>query len=124
MKRSEVFLFVLLTTLIGKLYIVFNIWFSRLKGPDPEDLREDDANLRIVISAPDKQMPLERTDIAFMLVQFEDKDGDLVKWEEVRGGHVYTNKLFQHDEKQQQVQDSHASLAYMDEEVDINDETD
>ena len=46
-----------------------------MKGPDPNDLREEDANLRIVISAPDKNMPIERSDIAFMLVQFED-DGE------------------------------------------------
>ena len=57
--------------------------FFRLKGPDPEDLRDDDANLRIVISAPDKEMILEETDIAFMLVQFEDKDDEDDKWKKI-----------------------------------------
>ncbi len=35
-----------------------------------------DASLRIVISAPDKSMPLERDDVAFMLVQYENEDSE------------------------------------------------
>ena len=46
-----------------------------MKGFEPEDT-EADASLRIVISAPDKNMPLERADIAFMLVQYEEKEDD------------------------------------------------
>ena len=50
-----------------------------MKGFEPEDTCETDASLRIVISAPDKNMPLERADIAFMLVQYEEKEDDF-RW--------------------------------------------
>ena len=38
--------------------------FDPNKAPDPE-------GIRIVISAPDKNIPLMKSDIAFMLVQYE-----------------------------------------------------
>ena len=54
-------------------YNMLCIGLYRVKGADPDDEREADATMRIVLSAPDKNMTLHRDDIAFMLVQF---DGD------------------------------------------------
>ncbi|XP_059098255.1 calcium-activated potassium channel slowpoke-like isoform X2 [Tigriopus californicus] len=43
---------------------------AQVKGEDPGDTTHD-ASLRIVISAPNKNMPLEVSDMAFMLVQYQ-----------------------------------------------------
>ncbi len=62
--------------------IVFFEWdinvlssFSRSEtfdASDNDDMGHNpDSSLRIVISAPDKTMPLEKDDIAFMLVQYD-----------------------------------------------------
>ena len=68
--------YVIVSNFKYRLVFVHHVWyFSRMKGFEPEDT-EADASLRIVISAPDKNMPLERADIAFMLVQYEAKDDD------------------------------------------------
>ncbi len=46
--------------------------FFRLKGDDFDPNKAPDPEgIRIVISAPDKNIPLMKSDIAFMLVQYE-----------------------------------------------------
>ena len=46
----------------------------RLKGPDfgmsTDEMDEDERELRVVLTAPHKDLPLEPEDIAFMLVQY------------------------------------------------------
>ena len=46
----------------------------RLKGPDfgmsEDEMDEDEMQLRVVLTAPHKDLPLEPEDIAFMLVQY------------------------------------------------------
>ena len=46
----------------------------RLKGPDfgmsTDEMDEDEMELRVVLTAPHKDLPLEPEDIAFMLVQY------------------------------------------------------
>ena len=48
--------------------------FFRLKGPDfgmsQDEMDEDEMELRVVLTAPHKDLPLEPEDIAFMLVQY------------------------------------------------------
>jgi len=55
--------------------------FRRMKGAerDEGDSELADPNMRVVISAPDKSMPLEREDIAFVLVQYDGGDEDAGK---------------------------------------------
>ena len=49
-----------------------------------------DEHFRIVITAPDKDMALQEDDIAFMLVQYEDKeDNESTENQEWRLGHQY-----------------------------------
>eukprot|EP00095_Tigriopus_kingsejongensis_P012668 maker-scaffold22_size673200-snap-gene-1.19 protein:Tk12668 transcript:maker-scaffold22_size673200-snap-gene-1.19-mRNA-1 annotation:"calcium-activated potassium channel" len=58
-------------------YAMLTIGIYRGKGVEEADEGEQDSSLRIVISAPDKDLPLEPTDIAFMLVQYENPVEDL-----------------------------------------------
>ena len=50
------------------------VMFIRLKGPDfgmsEDEMDEDEMQLRVVLTAPHKDLPLEPEDIAFMLVQY------------------------------------------------------
>jgi hypothetical protein len=50
---------------------------NRLKGTerDEEDSDLADPNMRVVISAPDKNMALEKDDIAIVLVQYDGEEG-------------------------------------------------
>ena len=45
-----------------------------MKGPDfgmsQDEMDEDEMELRVVLTAPHKDLPLEPEDIAFMLVQY------------------------------------------------------
>ena len=53
----------------------------RLKGPDigmdPDDMDEEERNMRVVLTAPHKDLPLEAEDVAFMLVQYTADPDDL-----------------------------------------------
>ena len=48
--------------------------FFRLKGPDfglnSEEMETDEREIRVVLTAPHKDLTLEEEDIAFMLVQY------------------------------------------------------
>ena len=53
------------------------MFYYRLKGPDfginPEEMEDDEKELRVVLTAPHKDLTLEEEDIAFMLVQYVDE---------------------------------------------------
>ena len=51
----------------------WNAFSTRLKGHEDNDSNYD-TSLRVVISAPDKNMKLERSDIAFVLKQYEGEE--------------------------------------------------
>jgi hypothetical protein len=57
-------------------------FYFRLKGPDPgfENDFEAEDNLRVVLTAPTKDLVLEVEDFAFMLVQYVNQPDD----EEIR----------------------------------------
>jgi potassium large conductance calcium-activated channel subfamily M alpha protein 1 len=61
-------------------YGMLCIGLYRLKGPDfginPEDMEDDEKELRVVLTAPHKDLTLEEEDIAFMLVQYEPEPDD------------------------------------------------
>ncbi len=44
--------------------------------PGDDLLIDEDDDMRVVISAPDRDLTLEMTDIAFMLVQYEPEGGE------------------------------------------------
>ena len=54
--------------------------FFRLKGPDfelsPDEFEEDELEIRVVLTAPHRDLPLEAEDIAFMLVQYDNEAED------------------------------------------------
>ena len=53
------------------------IFFFSLKGPDfelsPDESEEDELEIRVVLTAPHRDLPLETEDIAFMLVQYDNE---------------------------------------------------
>ncbi len=46
------------------------------KPPSDDTFDDEYDDMRVVISAPDKELALEMTDIAFMLVQYEPEGGE------------------------------------------------
>ena len=52
----------------------FRIKVEDSKLKQEEMAVEEEESMRIVISAPDKNMPLEKNDKAFMLIQYEELD--------------------------------------------------
>merc|ERR1712008_323717 len=61
-------------------YEMLCIGLYRLKGPDfginSEEIDEDEREIRVVLTAPHKDLTLDEEDIAFMLVQYVDEKDD------------------------------------------------
>jgi len=59
-------------------YEMLCIGLYRLKGPDfginSEEMDVDEREIRVVLTAPHKDLTLEEEDIAFMLVQYVDEN--------------------------------------------------
>ena len=55
----------------------YTSFFFSLKGPDfelsPDESEEDELEIRVVLTAPHRDLPLETEDIAFMLVQYDNE---------------------------------------------------
>ena len=63
------------------MYMIFQNYiplFFRLKGADfginSEEMDEDEREIRVVLTAPHKDLPLDEEDIAFMLVQYNNEN--------------------------------------------------
>lgn len=61
-------------------YGMLCIGLYRLKGPDFgisfDDMDEEERNIRVVLTAPHKDLPLEPEDIAFMLIQYVNEESN------------------------------------------------
>ena len=57
--------------------VITRYFFFSLKGPDfelsPDESEEDELEIRVVLTAPHRDLPLETEDIAFMLVQYDNE---------------------------------------------------
>jgi len=81
---------ILLKVLKGPFLKPFLIFFLfRYKGPDypnyaqktDDEEEEYDDNIRVVLTAPHKDTLLETDDVAFMLVQYEQKEENTIEAE-------------------------------------------